>query len=128
RGTDVGRSQPLLEGLGVYADHVLLLADRENEIAKAIEHQVNTGVIEDSHAVLWDSNLEEENFTPQELLDMARRLAAEQGAELTLDVDTLREADRVEKETQRPPRGMSEMLCRLARNPDHGAVRIDKAD
>lgn len=79
----------MLEGFGVYADAVALLLDDENEARRVTEQLAHGGVVIGDQVKLWDRSLEEDNFTPAELLTMVGQLASAEGAQLTLPEDLL---------------------------------------
>lgn len=121
-------SRPMLEGFGVYTEAVALLLDDENEARRVTEQLARSGVLVGHHVKLWDHSLEEDNFTPGELLSMVDKLARERGTELTLtEEELMAEQARVEA---RPGRrqALASTLQRMARGPEHGAVVYSKPD
>jgi hypothetical protein len=131
--TDIGGdklkgSRTMLEGFGVYADAVALLLDDENEARRVTEQLAHGGVVIGDHVKLWERSLEEDNFTPAELLAMVGQLANAKGARLTLTEDQLMvEQARVEARPG-PRQALASTLQRMARQPEHGAVVYAKPD
>ena len=127
-GDKLKGSRTMLEGFGVYADAVALLLDDENEARRITEQLAQGGVLIGDHVKLWDRSLEEDNFTPAELLAMVGELASAQGAKLTLTEDQLM-AEQTRVEARPGPRqALASTLQRMARRPEHGAVAYGKPD
>jgi hypothetical protein len=78
------------------------------------------------HVQLWERSLEEDNFTPQELLDMVAAIAAAAGATLTLDVACLLAAQESRNQGNGRRKGLASVLQQLARRPEHGSVVFTK--
>jgi hypothetical protein len=75
-GDELEGSRTMLEGFGVYANGVALLLDNENDVKRVTTRLQEAGSIPDLHVTLCDPSLEEENFTADELVDIAKQLAA----------------------------------------------------
>lgn len=127
-----GRVRPLSTILAAarrYARFPVLVLDREGDVERDIELLKRDGVVTEEAVFLWDASIEEDNFTHEELVQVAQAIAASMGAELHLTAERVREA----YESQRSrlgnkARGLAEILLGLCRHPDHGAVRIAKPE
>jgi hypothetical protein len=75
---------------------------------------------------LWERSLEEDNFTPQELLEFVAEIGAENGAVLNLDEDTLLAAQESRNQGQRRRKGLASVLQELSRRTEYGAVAFGK--
>lgn len=107
----------------------ILVADREGDIERDVEILKRDGLLTDETTFLWNASLEEDNFTDEELVAVAARLAMEQGATLTLTGRELREAaDRPNGRGEQDSTGLAESLRKLAASPEHGSVLIPKPD
>jgi hypothetical protein len=101
----------------------VLIADREGDIERDVQLLKEQGLLDDDTAILWETSLEEDNFTDAELIEAARRLGDRKGATLRMDPLELRAAHAAGSD-----HGLAETLLRLARQPDHGAVRFSKPE
>jgi hypothetical protein len=127
-GDKLKSSRPMLEGFAVYADAVALLLDDENHARRTTEQLARNGVVVGDHVRLWERSLEEDNFTPAELLSLVSELARTRGKELVLtDDELMNEQARVEGRSG-PRQALASTLRRLARQPAHGAIVYGKAD
>lgn len=130
RGT--GRVRPLstvLATAGRYARSPILVVDREGDVERDIGLLKRDGVVTDETVFLWEASLEEDNFTFEELVQVAKDIAATRGVELELTAERLREAhDGQLRSSPTGGKGLAEVLLRLCRSPDRGAVRISKPE
>jgi hypothetical protein len=125
-GDKLKGSRTMLEGFSVYADAVALLLDNENDAERITRMLSRDGVLAPEHVQLWERSLEEDNFTPQELLDMVAAIAAEARATLTLDVASLLAAQDSRNQGDGRRKGLASVLQQLARRPEHGSVVFTK--
>jgi hypothetical protein len=102
----------------------VLVTDREGEVEKEIEALKRDGLLRDETTFLWNKNLEEDNFTDAELVELAKRAAKRQGVELRLSARTLR--TKYEERCRRAPVGLAEFLLERAAHPRHGSARLSK--
>jgi hypothetical protein len=127
-----GRVRPLstvLAAAGRYARFPILVVDREGDVERDIGLLKRDGVVTDETVFLWEASLEEDNFTLEELVQVARDIAATKGAKLDLTAERLREAhDAQRRSSPRGGKGLAEVLLRLCRSPDRGAVQISKPE
>jgi len=100
--------------------------DNENDAERVAHMLSRDGVLAPEHTKLWERSLEEDNFTPQELLDMVATIGAEAGATLTLDVTTLLQAQESRNQGGGRRKGLASVLQQLARDPLHGSVVFTK--
>lgn len=83
----------------------------------------------DETVFLWKASLEEDNFSFEELVQVAKDIAKAKGVELELSAGRLREA--YEAQHHPAPKGgkaLGEVLLRLCRSPERGAVTISKPE
>jgi hypothetical protein len=125
-GDKLEGSRTMLEGFAEYADAVALLLDDENDAKRVTRRFSQDGVIRDEHVKLWDLSLEEDNFTPQELLEFAAEIGRESGAVLRLGERELLAAQESRNQGNGPRKGLVSVLQELARRPEHGAVTFSK--
>jgi hypothetical protein len=125
-GDKLQGSRTMLEGFAEYADAVALLLDDENDAERVTRRFSQDGVIRDEHVKLWDLSLEEDNFTPQELLECVAEIGLESGAMLELDAEALLAAQDSRNQGNGPRKGLASVLQELARRPGHGAVAFSK--
>jgi hypothetical protein len=125
-GDKLEGSRTMLEGFSVYADAVALLLDDENDARRVTRRLSEDGVLAAEHVQLWDRSLEEDNFTPEELLSMVTAIGAGHGASLLLDAGTLLEAQESRNQGGGRRKGLASVLEELARRPEHGAVVFSK--
>jgi len=74
---NVSRAEKLLEAVRSYPRELLVVADREGEIARRIEGWKRAGLITDRQVHVWDTSFEPSNFTSDELVAIANTLIAE---------------------------------------------------
>jgi hypothetical protein len=125
-GDKLKGSRTMLEGFAEYADAVALLLDDENDAKRVTSRFSQDGVIRDEHIKLWDLSLEEDNFSPQELLDFVAEIGLESAAVLTLETEDLLTAQESRNQGNGPRKGLASVLQELARQPAHGAVTFSK--
>ena len=90
-----GRVRPLsvvLASAGRYARFPMLILDREGDVERDVELLKRDGVVADDSVFLWNASLEEDNFSPEELVQVAKEIAATKGVILDLTAERLREA------------------------------------
>jgi hypothetical protein len=125
-GDKLKGSRTMLEGFAEYADAVALLLDDENDAKRVTSRFSQDGVIRDEHVKLWNLSLEEDNFTPQELLGLVAEIGLEGGTVLTLEAEDLLAAQQSRNQGSGPRKGLASVLQELARRPEHGAVTFSK--
>lgn len=125
---------PLAESFGGYALRTFLMVDHEGRMGEYAERAGKIGKIDAEDVCLAEKSLEEDNSTPEELLEIAAQLAAEPAAriepvELSLSVGDLLAAHQRrlsgKKGAGRP--GLAGTLVKEALNHDP-PVRIGKSD
>lgn len=108
---------PLATSLGTYAVRTLIVVDREGRMGLYVERMVEQGTVEAEDVCLWQEDLEADNSTPAELIELAAELLAapEDGVEpvqLSISGDEL-VAAHVKRNQGRPPArqmGLAEVL------------------
>jgi hypothetical protein len=107
----------------------ILVVDRENDIERDVRLLKDEGLLSDETTFLWDASLEEDNFTDEELVAAATRIAERKGSELHLQAGDLRTVrERQKALLGDKAKGLAELLVDLARNPDHGSVQLSKPE
>ncbi len=122
QGDKLQESRRFIEDLGVYARRVVLLLDDENEAKRVAEKFVADGIVAAEDVTLARPNLEEENFTADELVQMANELGEPQGVTLGFTGTQLEKQLRQRNGEAWEPIGMASMLVTMARDPNHGPV------
>lgn len=123
RGIDqVARQEALFEAFSTYARKALLVADDEGKIARDLTRLRKAGLLidEDSFHV-WKRNIEEDNAKPQELVTIAKTVAASKRAKLRLNVAKL---NRIRAAVGQK-RGLARIICDDARQQ---GISISKSE
>lgn len=116
---------PLATSLGAYAVRTVLVVDREGRMGTYIERLIDQGTVDAEDVCLWQQDLEADNSSPAELIELAASLLAapEDGipaVELTTTVEVLLAAH--EKNNRGRPStkqmGLAETLVGLVENHD----------
>lgn len=125
----------LVEILDQYAAEAFLIVDNEGDMARYVDKAVTDGKLDRENVLLADDSLEQSNFTPAELIQVAMEIAAhpppDGRATATL---ALTPEELVAKHSERRSRihhdkpGLADTLLILAEQPDHGCVRVDKLE
>jgi hypothetical protein len=129
-GDKLEESRRFIEGFGLYARDVVLLLDDENDAKRVVAQLVKAGVVDAAHVHLASPSLEQENFSPDELVAMTNELGAPHGVTLGFTGADL-EQNLAEHNGRpgAPPLGIASMLVKMARNPTLGPVlQISKPD
>jgi hypothetical protein len=127
-GDKLQGSRAMLEGFGVYARSVVLLLDNENDVQRVTTRLQGAGSIADLHVTLCEPSLEEENFSTDELVDIAKQLAATNDQQLTLTGAELADSVNSRNEGRKRRKGMASILQELARAPQRGGVNFTKPE
>jgi hypothetical protein len=124
-------AQDLFSGLTDYARVSILIADRERQMAQFAQDWIARGLVTNAEAVfLSEPNLEEANFTTEELIGFVAELGRKQGKTLTLDAATLRSeyekhCEQCRHENRDAP-GIATFLCWRAGKREYGGVGCQK--
>lgn len=116
----------LLRSVRSYSRFPILVCDREGDIEKDVEALKQEGLLTDATTFLWNTTLEEDNFSDAELVQLAKKAARRRSATLRLTPRTLRKT--FSERRERVPVGLAEVLVSLASAPGHGSIRISKPD
>ena len=125
-GDKLDGARPMLAGFGIYAQNVALLLDNENDVERVTRNLKESGDVPALSVTLCEPSLEEENFSPRELIDIASRVATSQGAELRLTETELVAAHESRNAGRKHRKGLASVLLQLARSPRHGSATISK--
>jgi hypothetical protein len=113
--SEVARQSTLFEMFSTYARKALLVADDEGKIERDLKRLRAAGLLvaeDEFHG--WTRNIEEDNATPRELVDIAKAIAAGKGVKLKLSVAQL---NRI-RESVGPKRGLARIIVEQARQQD----------
>jgi hypothetical protein len=87
---EVARSEALFESFSTYARFALLVADDEGKIERDLERLRSDGLLVSEEAFHpWEQNIEEDNATVAELVEIANTIAAAKGQALALTLSKL---------------------------------------
>jgi len=123
---NAGLRREILRVARSYSRFPVLVADREGDIEREVDALKRDGLLSDETAFLWDKSLEEDNFTHDELVELAKAAAQKRGGRLRLTGRTLRKEH--QRRCSQVSQGLAKVLCSLARNPQHGSVQLSKID
>lgn len=140
--TDLGgsgsasRLSTMVDGFTTYALRTVVIVDSEGEMAEYVEGLVRYGKLSNEDVCRFKLNLEESNFTPDELLDVLTRLAVNPPDErppvaLNLSPEDVARAhaERCKKNRGREKPGLAGTLLTLAEDSAYGGpVRISKPE
>lgn len=127
--------EPIVEAIADYAASTVLIVDNEGEMARYAQALIGADVLHAHDVLLVDTSFEEVNFSDDELVDVARSLAAEPpgnrpavavrltGAELRAE-----HARRVADARRWQEPGLARTLLTLLRDPIHGPVNLSKLE
>lgn len=122
-GDKLEESRRFIQGLGLYSRDIVLLLDDENDAKRVVQQMADAGTVRLEYVHLASPSLEEENFSPEELVALANRLAAAHGVQLGFTgADLAKKHSEHNERSNGPPLGMASMLVRMARNPTCGPV------
>ena len=121
--------QEIVRVTGSFARWPVLIADREGEIEREVALMKRAGLLTDETAILWESSFEEQHFTDEELVEIAREIGAARGVELSLSASEFRSAfDDHRARAGKQARGAGSFLLGMAADPARGSVRIGKTE
>jgi hypothetical protein len=108
---EVTRQRTLFEMFSTYARKALLVADDEGKIERDLKRLRKAGLLVAEDAFHgWKRNIEEDNASPSELVEIAKAIAARKGAKLKLSVAQLNRIRRAH-----PKRGLARIIVDEAR-------------
>lgn len=109
---EVARQATLFEMFSTYARKALLVADDEGKIERDLKRLRAAGLLvaeDEFHS--WKRNIEEDNASPKELVELAKGIALRKGVKLKLSVAQL---NRIRKAAG-PKRGFARIIVEQAR-------------
>lgn len=111
---------PLAESLAAYAVRILVVVDREGRMGSYVERMIAREEIAAEDICLWDSDLESDNSTPGELIELAAQIVASPQedvppVELSITEEELlaAQAKRNQGRSAREQAGIAEVLVSL---------------
>jgi hypothetical protein len=127
--------EPIVEAIADYAASTVLLVDDEGQMGRYARALIEAEVLVADDVLLVDTSLEEANFSDAELVDAARRLAADPprrrpAVKIRLTADELRTEQTRRVARARPgfEPGLAGTLLELLRHPRHGPVDLSKLE
>jgi hypothetical protein len=109
---EVARQATLFEMFSSYALKALLVADDEGKIERDLKRLRTAGLlVADDEFHGWKRNIEEDNASPRELVDIAKAISAAKGATLKLSIAQLTRI----RTAVGPRRGFARMIVDQAR-------------
>jgi hypothetical protein len=134
--TDLGgvgngsRLETMISGFSGYAHSVFVLVDKEGKMREWVEGIIRSGLLSSSQVLFADKNLEEDNFTVEEILEAIANLAGNSSPDgsMTLRIPAqvaLQEIAHAARGKER--QGAASVLLRLAESSKYGpAFRTSK--
>ena len=117
------RIEKLLTSVTDYALQTVLIVDDEGDMRPTVDRLMADGLLDPDDVLIQDTSFEESNFTDEELVHIATRLAAiatdkRPAATLTMNASELRayHDDRVHRSTSKDKPGFADSLTRRARD------------
>jgi hypothetical protein len=113
----------IVRGLSLYVSRTLVIVDSEGEMEEYVQGLERSGDLPVDDILRFSANIEDDNFTPQELIDVLTRLAAEPpddrpAVDLTISVAQLETAYAERRLTAQKPPGWAGVLLHLAEQND----------
>jgi hypothetical protein len=102
----------MLRAMKAFPRYLLLVADREGDMAREVEGLKREGVLTNETTYLWGTSFEEANFSDEELVAMIATIGADSGATLTLDAQTLRARYNQHRDTRQPGESTGDIRAR----------------
>ncbi len=111
---------PLAESLGAYAIRTLVVVDREGRMGSYVEQMIDREEIEPEDVCLWENDLESDNSSPSELIELAAEIVASPvedvpAVELSISAEELvaAQAKRNQGRSAKKQAGIAEVLVSL---------------
>lgn len=92
---------PLSQALGDYAVKAFVIVDREGRMAEYLRGAIARKEIDEEDVLLFDDSLEASNLSPDELIDLARRVAEASVEDPSLSAFEISAAELEEKHAER---------------------------
>ena len=117
----------MLRAMKAFPRYLLLVADREGDMAREVEALKRDGVLTDEATYLWQTSFEEDNFTDEELVAMMAAVGAKRGATLTLDAQTVRSLYEAHRDKAgKGAKGLASFALDVARRDEYGSIVVSK--
>jgi hypothetical protein len=138
--TDLGgsgsasRLNTMVGGFTTYAQRTVVIVDSEGEMKEYVTGMIRAHELPEDDVLLFDTNLEESNFTPSELLGVLKDRAANPmdphpAVQLSLSLEDVEVAHQRRLLRSGGDRGLAKTLLELAVDPAYGGpFRISKSD
>jgi hypothetical protein len=135
-GTGAAKTmEPIIQAIANYAAETVVMVDKEGDVARYVEALLEAEILDPDDVLMVDTSFEEENFSDDELVEVAKTLAADPpgnrpvvqvrltGAQLRAEHDRRVAAARRGEEP-----GLGRTLLELLRDERHGPVNLSKLE
>jgi hypothetical protein len=138
--TDLGgsgsasRLSTMVSGFTTYAQRTVVIVDSEGDMAQYVTGLIRSRKVPEEDVLRFEANLEDSNFSPEEMLQVLAELAASPAGDrpavtLTLPIDKVLVAHEERRQRTRENPGIAGTLLKLAEDPAYGGpVTISKPD
>ncbi len=138
--TDLGgsgsasRLSTMVSGFTTYAQRTVVIVDSEGDMAQYVTGLIRSRKLPEEDVLRFEANLEDSNFSPEEMLQVLAELAASPAkgrpaVTLTLPVNDVLTAHEERRQKTRENPGMAGTLLKLAEDPRYGGpVTVSKPD
>jgi hypothetical protein len=129
--TDLGgsgsasRLSTMVSGFTTYAQRTVVIVDSEGDMAQYVTGLIRSRKLPEEDVLRFEANLEDSNFSPEEMLQVLAELAASPSegrpaVTLTLPVKDVLTAHEERRQKTRENPGMAGKLLKLAEDPRYG--------
>jgi hypothetical protein len=138
--TDLGgsgsasRLSTMATGFTAYAQRTVVIVDSEGDMAQYVTGLIRSRKLPEEDVLRFEANLEDSNFSPEEMLQVLAELAASPADDrpavtLTLPLNDVLTAHEERRHKTRENPGIAGTLLKLAQDPAYGGpVTISKPD
>lgn len=138
--TDLGgsgsasRLSTMVTGFTTYAQRTVVIVDSEGDMAQYVTGLIRSGRLPEEDVLRFEANLEDSNFSPEEMLQCLAELAASPADDrpavtLTLPLNDVLIAHEERRHKTRENPGIAGTLLKLAEDPRYGGpITISKPD
>lgn len=124
----------MVTGFTTYAQRTVVIVDSEGDMAEYVRGLIRSGKLPDEDVLQFEANLEDSNFSPEEMVQVLTELAASPADDrpavrLTLPLSVVLTAHEERRHKTRENPGIAGTLLKLAEDPAYGGpVTIAKPD